>query len=87
MSAVMAAEQVGAGREELEDFDEAVDGEPVLMADPSPRATPRRWQATATNFFWAADIGGGRGRGPRGPSRCVVAGDFLCHVDDLLFYR
>jgi hypothetical protein len=55
MRAVMAAEQVGAGREELEDFDEAVDGEPVLMADPSPRATPRRWQATATNFF----LGGG----------------------------
>jgi hypothetical protein len=26
-------EQVGAGREELEDFDEAADGEPVLMAD------------------------------------------------------
>jgi hypothetical protein len=51
MRAVMAAEQVGAGREELEDFDEAVDGEPVLMADPSPRATPRRWQATATIFF------------------------------------
>jgi hypothetical protein len=31
--AAMAAEQVGAGREELEDFEEAADGEPVLMAD------------------------------------------------------
>jgi hypothetical protein len=29
----MAAEQVGAGREELEDFDEAADGEPVLVAN------------------------------------------------------
>jgi hypothetical protein len=67
MRAVMAAEQVGAGREELEDFDEAVDGEPVLMADPSPRATPRRWQATATNFFWGADIGGSPHCAPRGP--------------------
>ena len=33
MPAVMAAEQIGGGREELEDFDEAADGEPVLMAD------------------------------------------------------
>jgi hypothetical protein len=33
MPAVMAAEQVGAGREELEDFDEAAEGEPVLMVD------------------------------------------------------
>jgi hypothetical protein len=82
MPAVMAAEKVGAGREELEDFDEAADGEPVLrtvsrflwrMREPLSRAAPTWWQATAPNFFGAADIAGGRGRGPRGPSRCVAA--------------
>jgi hypothetical protein len=59
MPAVMAAEQVGAGREELEDFNEAADGErfPWRMRGPSSRATPTRWQATATKFFWGADIG------------------------------
>ena len=31
MPAVMAAEQIGGGREELEDFDEAADGEPALV--------------------------------------------------------
>jgi hypothetical protein len=75
MPAVMAAEQVGAGREELEDFDEAADGEPVLwrMREPSSRATPARWQATDHQIFFVAGIGGGRGRGPPGPSRCVGA--------------
>jgi hypothetical protein len=65
MPAVMAAEEVGAGREELEDFDEAADGEPVLMADACALV---EGNSNAAKFFLVADIGGGRGRGPRGPS-------------------
>ena len=63
------------GAKRLEDFDEAAGGEPVLwrMRRPSSRATPTEWQATDTNFFGVADIGGGPDRGPRGPSRCVGA--------------
>jgi hypothetical protein len=40
------------GREELEDFDEAADGEPVLwrMREPSSRATPAQ---STTAFFLA----------------------------------
>jgi hypothetical protein len=59
MPAVMAAEQVGAGREELEDFDEAADGEPVLwrMREPSSRATPTRWAIRASDIAdWHTDF-------------------------------
>jgi hypothetical protein len=46
MPAVMAAEQVGAGR-----GPRTVAGSYWRIREPSSRATPTRWQATATNFF------------------------------------
>jgi hypothetical protein len=68
MPAVMAAEQVGAGREELEDFDEAADGEPVPTWDARALVEGDSSAISHHKFF-----GGCTSGGPIGDARATGA--------------